>query len=86
MGAIAEHLAPHMVLIFDNPRNEGPQYILGGIADGMYNPRATTQIEDCVATILHAVRHVDVYDVIVMTGKGHESAQEIVSRKRPLSD
>ena len=86
MGAIAERLAQHVVLTSDNPRSEDPQYILDGIADGMDNPRAAAQIEDRAAAILHAVRHADARDVIVVAGKGHESTQEIAGRKRPFSD
>jgi len=86
MGAIAERLAPHVVLTSDNPRSEDPQHILDEIADGMENPRAATQIEDRAAAILHAVRHADALDVIVVAGKGHESTQEIAGRKRPFSD
>ena len=86
MGSIAERLAPHVVLTSDNPRSEDPQHILDEIADGMDNPRAATQSEDRAAAILHAVRHADAHDVIVVAGKGHESTQEIAGRKRPFSD
>jgi UDP-N-acetylmuramoyl-L-alanyl-D-glutamate--2,6-diaminopimelate ligase len=86
MGAIAERLAQHVVLTSDNPRSEDPQQILDMIADGMDAPDAATQIEDRAAAILHAVRHADAHDVIVVAGKGHESTQEIAGRKRPFSD
>ncbi|QUP52774.1 UDP-N-acetylmuramoyl-L-alanyl-D-glutamate--2,6-diaminopimelate ligase [Ralstonia syzygii] len=86
MGAIAERLAQHVVLTSDNPRSEDPQQILDMIADGMEDPYAATQIEDRAAAILHAVRHADAHDVIVVAGKGHESTQEIAGRKRPFSD
>ncbi|AZU54937.1 UDP-N-acetylmuramoyl-L-alanyl-D-glutamate--2,6-diaminopimelate ligase [Ralstonia pseudosolanacearum] len=86
MGAIAERLAQHVVLTSDNPRSEDPQLILDMIADGMEDPRLAIQIEDRAAAILHAVRHADVHDVIVVAGKGHESTQEIAGRKRPFSD
>ncbi|MHA6832328.1 UDP-N-acetylmuramoyl-L-alanyl-D-glutamate--2,6-diaminopimelate ligase [Ralstonia pseudosolanacearum] len=86
MGAIAERLAQHVVLTSDNPRSEDPQLILDMIADGMEDPYAAVQIEDRAAAILHAVRHADVHDVIVVAGKGHESTQDIAGRKRPFSD
>ena len=86
MGGIAERLAQHVVLTSDNPRSEDPQHILDEISDGMDNPRAAAQIEDRAAAILHAVRHADAHDVIVVAGKGHESTQEIAGRKRPFSD
>lgn len=86
MGAIAERLAQHVVLTSDNPRSEDPQQILDMIADGMEDSYAATQIEDRAAAILHAVRHADAHDVIVVAGKGHESTQEIGGRKRPFSD
>ncbi|WP_197337586.1 UDP-N-acetylmuramoyl-L-alanyl-D-glutamate--2,6-diaminopimelate ligase [Ralstonia solanacearum] len=86
MGAIAERLAQHVVLTSDNPRSEDPQQILDMIADGMEDPYVAVQIEDRAAAILHAVRHADAHDVVVVAGKGHESTQEIAGRKRPFSD
>jgi len=45
-----------------------------------------TVIEDRRAAIVHAVRHAQVQDVILIAGKGHEAEQDIAGVKHPFSD
>lgn len=81
MGVIVECLVLYVVLIFDNLCSEDLQYIFDEIVDGMDNLCVVIQIEDCVVVILYVVWYVDVYDVIVVVGKGYELMQEIVGCK-----
>ncbi|CAB3777672.1 UDP-N-acetylmuramoyl-L-alanyl-D-glutamate--2,6-diaminopimelate ligase [Pararobbsia alpina] len=86
MGAIAEHLADQVVLTSDNPRTEAPASIIDQIAAGMQHADSARRIEDRASAILQAVRTAAREDVVVLAGKGHESTQEIMGRKRTFSD
>ncbi|MGH8782755.1 UDP-N-acetylmuramoyl-L-alanyl-D-glutamate--2,6-diaminopimelate ligase [Paraburkholderia sp.] len=86
MGAIAERLADGVVVTSDNPRSEDPQAIIDQIVAGMSDPSKVRRIEDRASAILQAIRSAAREDVIVLAGKGHESTQEIMGRKRAFSD
>lgn len=86
MGAAAERLADALVLTSDNPRSEVPADIMAQIAAGLAKPDAARRIEDRASAILQAVRTAQAADVVLVAGKGHESTQEIMGKKRPFSD
>jgi UDP-N-acetylmuramoyl-L-alanyl-D-glutamate--2,6-diaminopimelate ligase len=86
MGAIAERLADGVVVTSDNPRSEDPQKIIDQIAAGMRDAARARRIEDRASAILQAIRSAAREDVIVLAGKGHESTQEIMGKKRAFSD
>lgn len=86
MGAVAERLADAIVLTSDNPRTEVPAEIMAQIAAGLAQPDAARRIEDRASAILQAVRGAQAADVVLIAGKGHESTQEIMGKKRPFSD
>ncbi|WP_322106106.1 UDP-N-acetylmuramoyl-L-alanyl-D-glutamate--2,6-diaminopimelate ligase [Paraburkholderia sp. J41] len=86
MGAIAERLADQVVVTSDNPRSENPAAIIDQIAQGMREPAKARRIEDRASAILQAVRGAAREDVVVLAGKGHESTQEIMGKKRAFSD
>ncbi|VVE82183.1 UDP-N-acetylmuramoyl-L-alanyl-D-glutamate--2, 6-diaminopimelate ligase [Pandoraea sputorum] len=86
MGAVAERLADAIVLTSDNPRTEVPAEIMAQIAAGLVQPDAARRIEDRASAILQAVRGAQAADVVLIAGKGHESTQEIMGKKRPFSD
>jgi UDP-N-acetylmuramoyl-L-alanyl-D-glutamate--2,6-diaminopimelate ligase len=86
MGVIAERLADQVVLTSDNPRTEVPASIIDQIAAGMQHADRARRIDDRASAILQAVRHAAREDVVVLAGKGHESTQEIMGRKRTFSD
>ncbi|MFL9873433.1 UDP-N-acetylmuramoyl-L-alanyl-D-glutamate--2,6-diaminopimelate ligase [Paraburkholderia megapolitana] len=86
MGAIAERLADGVVVTSDNPRSEDPQSIIDQIVAGMQDASKARRIEDRASAILQAIRTAAREDVIVLAGKGHESTQEIMGRKRAFSD
>lgn len=86
MGAIAERLADQVVVTSDNPRSESPTAIIDQIAAGMHESAKVRRIEDRASAILQAVRGAAREDVVVLAGKGHESTQEIMGKKRAFSD
>ncbi|WP_225032469.1 UDP-N-acetylmuramoyl-L-alanyl-D-glutamate--2,6-diaminopimelate ligase [Paraburkholderia sp. XV] len=86
MGEIAERCADSVVVTSDNPRSENPQKIIEQIAAGMKDASKARRIEDRASAILQAVRCAAREDVIVLAGKGHESTQEIMGKKRAFSD
>ncbi|GJH06232.1 UDP-N-acetylmuramoyl-L-alanyl-D-glutamate--2,6-diaminopimelate ligase [Paraburkholderia terrae] len=86
MGEIAERCADGVVVTSDNPRSEDPLKIIDQIAAGMKDASKARRIEDRASAILQAVRCAAREDVIVLAGKGHESTQEIMGKKRAFSD
>jgi len=87
MGALAQRLAEQVVITSDNPRNEAPAFILLQIVAGLAGTQDRVKvIEDRRAAIVHAVRHADARDVILIAGKGHEDYQEINGVKQHFSD
>jgi UDP-N-acetylmuramoyl-L-alanyl-D-glutamate--2,6-diaminopimelate ligase len=83
---VAERLADAIGLTRDNPRTEVPADIMAQIAAGLAQPDAARRIEDRASAILQAVRGAQAADVVLIAGKGHESTQEIMGKKRPFSD
>ncbi|MEM5438527.1 UDP-N-acetylmuramoyl-L-alanyl-D-glutamate--2,6-diaminopimelate ligase [Paraburkholderia diazotrophica] len=86
MGAIAGRCADAVVVTSDNPRSEDPQKIIDQIAAGIKDDAKARRIEDRASAILQAVRCAAREDVVVLAGKGHESTQEIMGKKRAFSD
>jgi UDP-N-acetylmuramoyl-L-alanyl-D-glutamate--2,6-diaminopimelate ligase len=86
MGTAAETLADQTVLTNDNPRSESPSAIIEQILQGMSQRDRVRCIEDRASAILQAVRGASRNDVILIAGKGHETTQETMGRKRPFSD
>lgn len=89
MGAIAERLADNVVLTSDNPRTEVPASIIDQIAAGMSTtllPQRLRRIDDRASAILQSVRAASQRDVVLLAGKGHESTQEVMGKKRPFQD
>ncbi|MBC7404871.1 MAG: UDP-N-acetylmuramoyl-L-alanyl-D-glutamate--2,6-diaminopimelate ligase [Cytophaga sp.] len=83
MGRLSE-LAQHVVVTSDNPRTENPASIIQDILKGM--TIAPKVIEDRANAILFAIRHASNNDVVLLAGKGHETYQDINSKKWPFSD
>jgi UDP-N-acetylmuramoyl-L-alanyl-D-glutamate--2,6-diaminopimelate ligase len=86
MGAIAERLADVVVVTSDNPRTEDPRAIVDQIVGGMQQPGHARRLEDRASAILQTVRGAAGADVVLLAGKGHETTQEIMGKKRPFSD
>ncbi|KMQ81010.1 UDP-N-acetylmuramoylalanyl-D-glutamate--2,6- diaminopimelate ligase [Candidatus Burkholderia pumila] len=86
MGEIAERLADQLVITSDNPRSEEPMSIIDQITVGMKDASRSRRIEDRASAILQAIRCAAREDVVVLAGKGHETTQEVMGKKRTFSD
>lgn len=87
MGRVAQSLADQVIITSDNPRSEDPATIIAMIQAGMKADAQNVQmITDRAAAIMAAVRHADAKDVVLVSGKGHESTQEINGKKFDFSD
>jgi len=87
MGAIAARHSDQVLITSDNPRSEDPQVIMQMIRDGIDGDAQNIQmIADRAAAIMAAIRNADVRDIVLVAGKGHETAQEINGKKFEFSD
>jgi len=87
MGRAANELADIAVLTSDNPRGEDPQSILEQVLEGMAPPRTRTVIEpDRARAIGRALSLARKGDVVLITGKGHETTQTAGGRVVAFDD
>lgn len=94
MGKIAAELANLVVVTDDNPRGEDPASIRRDILAGAAEARRTeaggvaqlVEIADRRAAIAHAVDWARPGDVVLVTGKGHETGQTAGGQTRPFDD
>jgi UDP-N-acetylmuramoyl-L-alanyl-D-glutamate--2,6-diaminopimelate ligase len=86
MGGIAARYAQHVVLTDDNPRTEDPAVIVADIRAGLAgHPSVIVEHEREIA-IARAVQSASSRDVVLVAGKGHETAQTIGKETRPFDD
>ena len=89
MGRIAAELADLVVVTDDNPRSEDPaairREILAGAAE-VGGPARVVEIGDRRAAIDHAVAWAAPGDVVLITGKGHETGQTRGGQTQPFDD
>ena len=83
MGAIAAQNADRVVVTDDNPRTEDPATIRAEILAAA--PRAI-EIPDRREAIRRTVAELEMGDVLLIAGKGHESGQIIGNRVLPFTD
>jgi len=88
MGRIAVQMADVVWLTSDNPRGELPEVIASEVESGMPHPYpAEVHLElNRQAAIEDAVAAMQVGDVLVIAGKGHEAYMEIGGKRSPWSD
>lgn len=87
MGRIAAALSDFFILTSDNPRTEDPYAILRAVLAGTMDSRTPfTVVEDRREAIGLALREARAGDVIVLCGKGHETDQEIGTKKYHLDE
>jgi len=83
MGRIAHGNADHVIITDDNPRHEDPQSIRQDIQQGC-------PLGESIAcrkkAIFHAISTLKAGDILLVAGRGHESAQDIQGQKISLSD
>lgn len=86
MAASAEAHADGVVLTSDNPRSESPEAILAQMIKGLQQADAVTVEPDRSLAIHALMDRVDVKDVVLVAGKGHETYQEIQGVRHTFSD
>ena len=83
MGQIAAALADDVIVTDDNPRSEDPATIRKEI---LATVPAAREIGDRAEAIRAGIAALQVGDVLVLAGKGHETGQYVGSEVRPFSD
>ncbi len=83
MGQIAAALADDVIVTDDNPRSENPAIIRKEI---LATVPAAREIGDRAEAIRAGIAALQVGDVLVLAGKGHETGQYVGNEVRPFSD
>jgi UDP-N-acetylmuramoyl-L-alanyl-D-glutamate--2,6-diaminopimelate ligase len=88
MGWAASTMSDLAIVTSDNPRDEDPMSIIAEVRSGIGNDAtAETVIEpDRRLAIRRALDAARAGDVVVIAGKGHETYQEVSSRRLPFDD
>lgn len=83
MGAAAAARADQVLITSDNPRSEAPQAIAIAIAAACPGARVVLDRAEAIAL---ALREAAPADVVLITGKGHETYQEVNGVRHPFDD
>jgi len=86
MGQVAERYSDQVIITDDNPRTEDPQQIVAQIIEGLLCPWAVEVVHDRHTAIAHAIDCATADDVVLISGKGHESVQIVGTEKIPFND
>jgi UDP-N-acetylmuramoyl-L-alanyl-D-glutamate--2,6-diaminopimelate ligase len=78
--------ADRVILTSDNPRREDPEAIARAIGEAVPKHVHLSVELDRARAIRQAVGDASVEDIVVITGKGHETTQELGSRQLHFSD
>ncbi len=84
MGKIAAAYCDEVYLTDDNPREEDPVSIITDICGGGLD--GAVVIHDRRRAIASAIENSSPKDVVLVAGKGHETAQQIRDRSLPFND
>jgi len=84
MGNVAVARADHVIITNDNPRSEQPKKIIEDITSTLHNEYIV--IQDRASAIKYAIEHAAIDDVILISGKGHETYQEQEGVRQYFSD
>ncbi|MHB8329593.1 MAG: UDP-N-acetylmuramoyl-L-alanyl-D-glutamate--2,6-diaminopimelate ligase [Acidimicrobiales bacterium] len=86
MGAVSAMGADVVVVTSDNPRGEDPAAIIEAIVAGIGGGAEVIVEPDRRAAIALAVDLARPGDVVLVAGKGHETAMEVAGRRIPFDD
>ncbi len=87
MGAIAAGLADLILVTSDNPRTEDPEAIIAEILDGIRSRTPNVLvITDRRSAIRQALDLARERDLVLLAGKGHETYQEVGTRRFPFDE
>jgi len=76
MATAVEQHADHIIVTEDNSRSESIENIFTDIRTGFTNPDQMQFIPDRTEAIQFALKHAKANDIILLTGKGHETYME----------
>ena len=85
MGKIAEKYSDKIYLTDDNPRNENPFKIRKEIKKGIKKLKVE-EIPNRKKAIHYAISRLDLNDILIIAGKGHEKYQLIKNKKIDFDD
>lgn len=85
MGRIAR-AADRVILTSDNPRDEDAAHIASALREGLDDHPDVSLIVDRRAAIAAALERASPEDVVLVTGKGHETVQSTAAGEQPFSD
>ncbi len=86
MGEVASRIADYSIVTNDNPRNEIPEKIAADIASGFDSERKYEVLLDRADAIRRGIQLICKDDVLLVSGKGHESYQEVGGAIFPFDD
>ncbi|MFO7891540.1 MAG: UDP-N-acetylmuramoyl-L-alanyl-D-glutamate--2,6-diaminopimelate ligase [bacterium] len=86
MGKKAVQYADYTIVTTDNPRTEDPSVIISDIMKGIKIKNKVKIIENRKQAIHYALDMAKENDSVVLLGKGHETYQEIGTRRFPFDD
>ena len=86
MARIAETWADHVVVTDDNPRTESSEKILADIGQGFKRLDKIVIESDRRLAIALTMQRAKAGDIVLITGKGHETYQDIEGYKHHFSD
>ncbi len=87
MGEISGKIADFTIITSDNPRTEKPEEIIEQIEVGIKKANDKyISIVDRTEAIKYAINMATKADIIVLSGKGHETYQEINGKKHHLDE
>jgi UDP-N-acetylmuramoyl-L-alanyl-D-glutamate--2,6-diaminopimelate ligase len=86
MGRLAADRADRAVFTTDNPRSEDPAAIVAEMLGGVADRGKVDVVMDREEALAHAVALAGQGDVVLATGKGHETYQEIAGIKHAFPE
>ncbi len=86
MTRIASRLADFIIMTADNPRHETPEQILEDMKKGLAKGVKAEIIPERERAIGRGVELLAKGDLLLITGKGHETGQEIAGQINPFDD
>lgn len=87
MGEISGRIAGYTIITSDNSRTEKPEKIIEEIENGMKRTKGAYKIiVNREEAIKYAISIANKSDMIIITGKGHETYQEVNGKKTPFDE
>ncbi len=86
MARAAEQGADMVVVTSDNPRHEPPEAIIAQVVAGLQHADRAHVQSDRARAIAETLVQAEPADVVLLAGKGHETAQDIAGVQLPFSD